>query len=68
MSNSLVPTKKSELLRHRGTEKDRDRSISPMHENEIGTIVVNEAIHLYQGLGPGLLESVYEIVRGKPSP
>jgi hypothetical protein len=30
-----------------------------MHENEIGTIVVDEAIHLHQALGPGLLETVY---------
>jgi GxxExxY protein len=33
-----------------------------MHENEIGTIVVTEAIRLHQGLGPGLLETVYEVV------
>jgi len=31
-------------------------------ENEIGTIVVQEAIHIHRGLGPGLLESVYETV------
>lgn len=33
-----------------------------MHENEIGTIVVNCAIGLHRELGPGLLESVYERV------
>ena len=33
-----------------------------MHENEIGTIVVNTAIHLHKELGPGLLESVYEVI------
>lgn len=33
-----------------------------MHENEIGTIVIDEAIHLHQALGPGLLESVYETI------
>lgn len=27
-----------------------------MQENEMGTIVVNCAIHLHQDLGPGLLE------------
>ena len=31
-------------------------------ENEIGTIVVNSAVELHKGLGPGLLESVYEVV------
>lgn len=33
-----------------------------MHENEIGTIVVDAAIQVHRALGPGLLESVYEIV------
>jgi len=31
-----------------------------MSENEIGTIIVEEAINLHKSLGPGLLESVYE--------
>ena len=31
-----------------------------MHENDIGTVIVDCAIHLHQALGPGLLESVYE--------
>ena len=29
-----------------------------MHENEIGTVIVDSAVHLHQALGPGLLESV----------
>lgn len=33
-----------------------------MTENEIGTICIEEAIALHRGLGPGLLESVYETV------
>ena len=33
-----------------------------MHENQIGTIVLNTAISLHRELGPGLLESVYEAV------
>jgi GxxExxY protein len=32
-----------------------------MHENEIGTVVVDCAIRLHQDLGPGLLETVYEV-------
>ena len=32
-----------------------------MHENEIGTVIVDCAIHLHQDLGPGLLETVYEV-------
>lgn len=33
-----------------------------MTENEIGTIVVDAAIQVHRALGPGLLESVYEVI------
>ena len=33
-----------------------------MDENEIGRIVVDSAIAIHKDLGPGLLESVYEVV------
>jgi len=33
-----------------------------MTENEIGKIIVDCAVRLHQGLGPGLLESVYEVL------
>ncbi len=36
-----------------------------MNENEIGAIVVDCAVKLHQELGPGLLESVYEVVLAK---
>ena len=32
-----------------------------MHENAIGTIVVDGAVELHRDLGPGLLETVYEV-------
>ena len=33
-----------------------------MTENEIGTIVVNVAVVVHRELGPGLLETVYEVI------
>jgi PD-(D/E)XK nuclease superfamily len=36
-----------------------------MHQNEIGTIIVDCAVKLHKNLGPGLLESVYEVVLAK---
>jgi GxxExxY protein len=32
-----------------------------MHENDIGTVIVDCAVRLHQILGPGLLEIVYEV-------
>ncbi|TFH13272.1 MAG: GxxExxY protein [Lentisphaerales bacterium] len=36
-----------------------------MTENEIGTIIVEAAIAVHRELGPGLLETVYEVVLEK---
>lgn len=36
-----------------------------MTENGIGTIVIEAAIAVHRGLGPGLLEVVYEVVLAK---
>jgi GxxExxY protein len=33
-----------------------------VHENEIGKIVVDAAIAVHREIGPGLLESVYEVI------
>ena len=33
-----------------------------MKENEIGTIIVDTAVFLHKKLGPGLLETVYEVI------
>ena len=35
-----------------------------MTENEIGTVVVESAITVHRELGPGLLETVYEVALG----
>ena len=42
-----------------------DLAIHPplqLTENEIARIVVDAAYHIHQNMGPGLLESVYEII------
>jgi GxxExxY protein len=36
-----------------------------MHENEIGTVIVDCAVHLHQALGSGLPETVYEVTLGR---
>ena len=36
-----------------------------MDENQLGRIVVDVAIAVHRGLGPGLLETVYEVVLAK---
>ena len=36
-----------------------------MQENEIGTNVVDASVKIHSALGPGLLESVYEVVLAK---
>src|SRR3990167_3808921 len=33
-----------------------------MHENQIATIILDEAVKIHRDLGPGLLESVYETI------
>ena len=33
-----------------------------MDERQIGTVIIDAAVSIHQELGPGLLESVYEIV------
>ncbi len=44
-----------------GKESSRRHRDTEMHENEIGTVIVDCAVHLHQSLGPGLLETVYEV-------
>jgi GxxExxY protein len=42
--------------------KDAKNSIPSMNENEIAKRIVSAAYRIHTGLGPGLLESVYEAV------
>jgi len=36
-----------------------------MNENDIGSIIIDTAYNLHYKLGPGLLESVYEVILAK---
>lgn len=49
------------------TEKEltQRRQDAKMDENEIGKIVVDACVRMHRELGPGLLESVYEVVLAK---
>jgi GxxExxY protein len=42
--------------------KFRETAMNELHENEIAKIVVDVAFHIHKVLGPGLLESVYEVI------
>lgn len=48
--------------RRRGAEM-----FNAMRENDIGTRVLEAAINVHRELGPGLLETVYEIVLARES-
>jgi GxxExxY protein len=49
----------SKLAPRREDAKGRD---SPLAENDVARVVVDVAVHVHRTLGPGLLESVYEVV------
>jgi GxxExxY protein len=52
----------TECLRILLAQRRRDAEIvSDMNENEIGTRVLEAAINVHRELGPGLLETVYEV-------
>ncbi len=46
------------LAETRSTQRDRRLMI----ENEIGTCVVDSAVQIHRETGPGLLETVYEVI------
>jgi len=50
------------MISCRGLSECEEQTGQRMTENEIGTIVVESAIAVHRELGPGLLETVYEVV------
>ena len=55
MSSAIIREFDHEVISH-GGHRDTET-----HENEIGTMIVDCAVHLHQDFGPGLLETVYEV-------
>jgi GxxExxY protein len=55
-------TRQTEDDSRRGAGAQRKARKQRMTENEIGTIVVESAIGVHRELGPGLLETVYEVI------
>lgn len=60
--SSLVPGEPSKHGNLGFAPRRQEREEKMMHEDEIGKIVVDAAIAVHRGLGPGLLETVYEMV------
>jgi len=52
----------AEVHSRHGNESRRGAGAQSGEENEIGTRIIEAAIRIHQALGPGLLESVYEVV------
>lgn len=66
---TTIPDKENEEAQTRVTRSREDREEAPTREQpnieEISAIVVDAAYRLHRDLGPGLLESVYEVVLAK---
>ena len=57
----LATRSSSNSLNHRGTEAQRTRVKALEQLNIISDLIVDAAIEVHRVLGPGLLESVYEM-------
>ena len=47
------------------SRKEREEGSMKLNVEEPSAVVVDTAFHLYRDLGPGLLESVYEVILAK---
>ena len=58
----MVLEKKKYLTQRRKDAKIKNNLKKIMTENEIAKIIVDAAFQIHKRLGPGLLESVYEVI------
>lgn len=49
-------------MKWNNSRKDAKPQSLSMYENEIATILIDAAIQVHRSLGPGLLESAYEVI------
>ena len=62
----MLPLAADHIVGSEQQEYSRKGAKTPrITENEIGKIVVDSAIAVHRALGPGLLETVYEVLVGK---
>ena len=50
------------MIHTKPRSREKMATMSAIEREEVARVVVDRAYHLYRDLGPGLLESVYEIV------
>ena len=58
----LASSRENKILDHAKAQRTPSRKEIPVDENDIARETVDAALQVHKALGPGLLESVYEVV------
>src|SRR4029453_13003458 len=63
MSAKTRRAPRTQRKKERKNEQEMSTSAAiPMTENEVAKVIVDAGFHIHQTVGPGLLESVYEMI------